>query len=90
MFQPLIKYFEVSKTRNPVFISWKSKGLSDEIINPPTTKNNILNPKLDYFNIPKSGVKFEGGCLKTIAKPYTFNKIANFYFVHEIKIMAIP
>ena len=63
MFQPLIKYFEVPKTINPIVVSWKSKGLSNEVIKPPATNNNSPNPKLDYFNIPKFRVKFEGSCL---------------------------
>ena len=27
---------------------WKSKGLSDESIKPPTTSNKMLNPSLDF------------------------------------------
>ena len=29
--------------------SWKSKGLSEESIEPPTTSDNILNPELNYY-----------------------------------------
>ena len=39
VFEPLIKYFEVSKTTNPINISWKSKGFSNEIVKPPTIAN---------------------------------------------------
>ena len=45
------------------------KVVSNKIIKPPTTKNNSLNSKLDYFNNSKFRVKFEGRCLRTIAKP---------------------
>ena len=69
-FQPLIKYFELSKTINPIVISWKSKG-HYESIKRPTAANISLNPKLDYFNIPKFWVKLESSCLKTILKPFT-------------------
>ena len=61
-------------------MSWKSKGLSNEIIKPPATKNNSLNPKVDYLNIPKFRVKFEESCLKTIAKFYTPDEIINFFY----------
>ena len=74
------------KTTNPIFISWKSKGLSNESIKPPDTTNNSFNPKLDYFNVPKFWVKFEGSCLKTVFKPFTPNKIVNFYIVYETKL----
>ena len=41
----------------------KSKGLSDEIIKPPSTNNNSLSPALSYFGT-KTRVKFNGSCLK--------------------------
>ena len=46
-------------------LEWKSKGLSDEIIKPPTTSNNSLTPKLSYFG-NKTGVKFNRICLNKI------------------------
>ena len=33
---------------NDHILLWKSKGLSDESIKPPSTTNNILNPLLGY------------------------------------------
>ena len=90
MFQTLIKYFEVPKTINPVVISCKSIGLSNEFIKPPTTKNNSLNPKLDYFNNPKFRVEFEESCLKPVAKQVTpNNKKISFYIVYEIKLRSL-
>ena len=42
------KYF--LKIGNTDHISeWKSKGLSDEVIKPPTSSNNSLVPALSYF-----------------------------------------
>ena len=43
--------------------SWKSKGLSDESFKPPTTSDNSLNPKLNYYGT-KARVEFTGGYLK--------------------------
>ena len=44
----MYKYFK--KIGNTDHISeWKSKGLSDEVIKPPTTSNNSLSQKLSYF-----------------------------------------
>ena len=45
VFQPIYRYFK--KLRNTERISsWKSKGLSDEIIKPPATSDNSLAPAL--------------------------------------------
>ena len=48
VFQTTCRYFKrVSNTNNHI-LSWKSIGLSDESIKPPSTINHILNPLLDY------------------------------------------
>ena len=43
---------------------WKSKGLSDEIINYIKTPDYGITPYLSYYDITKRRVKFDGGCLK--------------------------
>ena len=43
--------------------SWKSKGLSNESINPPNRSDNSLAPALSYFGIT-ARVKFDESCLK--------------------------
>ena len=40
---------------------WKSKGLSDENIKPPSTSDNSLSPLIDYLG---NKIRFNGGCLK--------------------------
>ena len=42
---------------------WKSKGLFDESIKPPTTSDNSLSPLIDYLG-DKIRLKFNWGCLK--------------------------
>ena len=44
VFQTTCKY---NSNTNDHILSWKSKGLSDESIKPPSTTNNILNHLLD-------------------------------------------
>ena len=45
VFQPVIRYFKL--ITNTDYISlWKFKGLSAEIIKPPTTSDKNFNPKL--------------------------------------------
>ena len=63
--------------------SWKSKGLSDEIIKPPSTSNNILVPALSYIGT-KTRVEFNGICLKKDKITYTDRTIVNKYIVYEL------
>ena len=48
VFQPLNKYFKVIANTDYVS-SWKSKGLSDKTIKPPTTSDNSLTPAVSYY-----------------------------------------
>ena len=50
-------------TNTDYFSSWKSKGLSNESVKPPTTSDNSLNPVLNYYGT-KIRVKFTGRSLK--------------------------
>ena len=60
---------------------WKSKGLSNENIDPTTTS---LSPSIDYVG-SKIRVKFTGSCLKQSNKlTYTDGKVANIYIVYEL------
>ena len=63
--------------------SWKSKGLSDESIKPPTTSDNSLSPLIDYFG-NKIRLKFKGDCLKQDKVTYTHRKTVNIYIVYEL------
>ena len=56
VFQPINKYFKVT-TDTAYALSWKSKGLSAESIKPPTTSDNSLTLKLNYYG-SKTRVKF--------------------------------
>ena len=60
--QPRNKYSKVTVITGYV-LSWNSKGLSAESINPPTTSDNMLTPVLNYYDT-KIRVKFTGSCLK--------------------------
>ena len=64
-------------------LSWQSKGLSDESIKPPTTTNNSLTPKLNYYGT-KTKIKFTGSYLKQSSHIFTNNKIVNIYIVYEL------
>ena len=70
VFQPIHKYFKTVSANDSNILPWKSKGLSDESIKPPTTNNKILNPSLDYVG-SKIRVKVRGDCLKQ--EKITFN-----------------
>ena len=63
--------------------SWKSKGLSAETINLPTTSDNSLTPTVSYYGT-KTRVKFTGSCLKQPKISYTHGKVVNIYIVYEL------
>ena len=81
VFQPIIRYFKVI-TNTDHISSWKSKGLS-ESIKPPTTSDNSLTPKLNYYG-NKVRVKFTGSWLKQPKISFTHEKIVNSYIVYEL------
>ena len=76
------KYFKVIANSDYVS-SWKSKGLSAEIIKPHTTTDNSLTPELNYYGT-KTKVKFTGSCLKQPKVSYTHGKVVNIYTVYEL------
>ena len=80
--QPINKYLlKIGNTEK--ILSWESKGLSDEMIKPPTTSNNRLGPELNYL-INKIKVKFNGSCLKQETITYTHGIIVNIYIVYKL------
>ena len=80
VFQPMSKYFQLM-TNTLYILSWQSKGLSNENIDPPTTS---LSPLIDYVG-NKIRVKFTGSCLKQSNKlTYTHGKVVSIYIVYEL------
>ena len=75
VFQPMHRYFKMV-TSTDYISSWKSKGLSDESIKPPTTSDNSLNPALNYYGT-KERVKYTGSCLKQSNISCNHGKIVN-------------
>ena len=65
-------------------MSWKSKGLSDESIKPPSTSNKMLNPLVDYVGT-KARAKLNGDWLKQEKLHLILEKIVNVYTVNEIE-----
>ena len=76
-------FFKIGNTER--ISAWKSKGLSDGSINPPTTSDNSLAPALSYIG-NKTRVKVDGGCLKQDKIAFTHRKIVNIYIVYEINL----
>ena len=70
-------------TNNDYISSWKSKGLSAESIEPPTTSDNSPTPALSYYGT-KTRVKFTGSCLKQSKTSCTHGKVVNIYIVCEM------
>ena len=55
---------------------WKSKGLSDEMINYITISNYSITPELSHYGT-KTRVKFSGSCLKQDKATYNHGAIVN-------------
>ena len=80
IFQLIYKYFKLN-TNTLFILSWQSKGLSTETIDPPTTSLSLL---IDYVG-NKIRVKFTESCLKQSNKiSYTHKTIVNIYIVYEL------
>ena len=56
VFLPINKYFKLNSVANTAdyVLSWRSKGLSNESIKPPTTTNNSLTLELNYYGTKTS------------------------------------
>ena len=83
VFQPIKRYVKV--IANSKYISlWKSKGLSDETIKPPSTSGNSFTPLIDFYG-SKVRVKFNKDCLKQPNKlTYNYGRKVNICTVYEI------
>ena len=79
------KYFKLNSVVGVIdrVLSWKSKGISNESIKPPTASNNSLTPELNYYGT-KTKVKFIKRCLKQSKNSYTHGKVVNIYIVYEL------
>ena len=55
----------------------------DEVIKPPWTPNDILNPLIDHLGT-KTRVKFVGSCWKQDKITFNHGKTVNIYIVYEI------
>ena len=84
VFQPINKCFKIVPNTEFV-LSWKSKGLSAESINPPTTSDNSLPPLISFYD-SKTRVKFTWSCLKQSKILYTHGKVVNIYIVYELGV----
>ena len=85
VFFPKRKYFKLNSVVNVIghFLSWQSKGISNESIKPSTTSDNSLNPRLSYYGT-KTRVKLIGSCLKQPNFMFTHKKLVNIYTVYEL------
>ena len=62
VFQPIYKYFKTDSSYH--ILSWTSKGLFNESIKPPSARNNLLTPSLNYVGT-KIRVKIQWKLFKT-------------------------
>ena len=83
LFQPISRYFKIISNKEYIS-SWKSKGLSDEIITSYATSDDSLTPLIDYYG-RKIRVTFNKGCLKQSNNfTYDYGSRLNIYIVYEL------
>ena len=80
---PYLNFYE-DLLGGPV-LSWKSKGVSKEIIKVPRSNNKILSPITENtFGPKKIKLKFNESCLIQDQTTYRPQTIVNIYIVYEI------
>ena len=82
IFQPLLRYFKLNNKNSAFISSWKSRGLSDETIEPPSTSN--ISPMFDFYDGSNLRINFIGPYLKQ-SNRLTYTKKINIYIVYELK-----
>ena len=70
----MLKHFKRGKNTNFI-LEWKSKGISDEVLQVPIKTDNLLKPSLAYCN--KIKTKFIGSYLKQEKVTYNYGKTVN-------------
>ena len=80
------RYFKrvtgVNSGSNYIYI-WKSKGLSDERINPNTASKYSITPELSHYGT-KARVNFSESYLKQDKATYNHGTVADIYIVYQI------
>ena len=82
VFQPLVRYFKFNGSTGCIS-SWKSKGLSAETIEPPSTSNISISPQFSFYGA-KMRVEFIGSCLKQPKISHTHRKVVNIYIFYDL------
>ena len=79
------KHFKLNSVSGVIdhVLSWQSKELSNESIESPTTSDNSLNPRLNYYGV-KIRAHFTKRCLKQPKFTFTHKNIVNIYIVYEL------
>ena len=63
VFQAAYRYFKTVSNNDANIPLWKSKGLPDESIKPPSMSNKMLNPSLNNVGT-ETRVEFKEDCLR--------------------------
>ena len=80
-------YFKKIDSTGYVF-QWKSKGLSDETVKPPSTSHDSLAPALRHYGT-KAKVKFDGSCFKQDKITFTHGKLVYIYIIYEMIVLSL-
>ena len=68
---------------NGCISSWKSKWLSAETIEPPSTSNISISPQFSFYGA-KMRVEFIGSCLKQPKSSHTHRNVVKIYIFYDL------
>ena len=85
MFQPVTRHFKKAANTNKI-TAWKSKGLSEESIKPPSMSDNSLNAGINYIDTAKIRVKLDESCFKQDKVSFTNKQVRSIYIFYEINL----
>ena len=85
IFQPIYKYLKLAHINDISYVlSWKSKGISDIKIESIITKNYLLNPRINLYNMCKIRIEFTGSFLNKFPPAILHRNIISSYIAYEI------
>ena len=85
IFQPISKYLKVAYVNYINYVlSCKSRGLNDIKIESIKTNNYLLNPRMDLYDMSKTGIKLNGSFLNRFPPTILHRNIVNIYIIYEI------
>ena len=89
VFQPIYSFFTKSGSITETIIAFKSRGLPDKIIKPPSTSDNRPASKLKWIHNSEIAIKFDGGCFKQDKETFSPKNVINLFIAYRLDACTI-